>query len=226
MRLNQSEIKKLNSELEGQSAETIIKKSYEIFGSKLYSLSSFGADSAIMFRLLEKAGLEIPILTIDTGFWFEETYFFMDEMVDRHNLKVHVYGPSKEEVGNIKKEKLWEKNVDKYHQVTKLRPLSKAIEELGVEGLMSGVRRSQTKNRAKLKTISEGSDGEIRIHPILSWSEKDVDDFFQSERLLKHPLYWQGYGSIGDYTTTKPGTGREGRSGLGVCLECGIHLKR
>jgi phosphoadenosine phosphosulfate reductase len=223
--MSKKEMSLLNKEAADFDAERLIKWSYEKFGSKLYALSSFGVDSAVMFKLIEKTGLKIPILTIDTGFWFNETYVYMGYLTQKYGLDVYVYSPNPEQIEEINKTRLWEKDVKKYHQITKLQPLEKAVGDLGVEALLSGVRSDQTKTRAGLNKIDVGSYGELRIHPTLNWNKNKVEKFIKAEKITRHPLYEKGYESVGDKTTTQPGKGRSGRKALGAEQECGIHIK-
>lgn len=224
--LSENIIKQLNKEVSNLNSEQIIRWAYDKFKPNLFALSSFGADSAAMFNLLEKAGINIPVLTIDTGFWFEETHLFKNEMIKRYSLEVSTYSPAKEDIEEIKKDRLWEKDIDEYHEITRIIPLNRAIKELDIKALISGVRGGQTENRSKLNTVGIGKANELRIHPILEWSEEDVSNLFEKENLPRHLLYSQGYDSVGDYTTTTPGAGRHGRSAMGTCLECGIHLQK
>jgi phosphoadenosine phosphosulfate reductase len=220
-----AEIERLNKEVSGFKAEQIIKWAYEQFDNKTYALSSFGVDSAVMFRLIERTGLNIPILTVDTGFLFNETYIYMGYLTQKYNLDVYVYGPDPSQIKKIEESKLWEKDVKKYSQLSKLTPLSNAIKDLKVEALLSGIRHDQTQTRANLKRVDVGSDGELRIHPILNWGKDKINMFIKKEKLTRHPLYDKGYESVGDKTITKPGKGRTGRKALGAEQECGIHIK-
>ncbi len=192
------------------------------FGEGLYALTSFGNESALLPDILQKAGVEAAFITIDTGFWFPETYEFKDELTERYGFDLHVYGPSEEDAATILEDRLWETDIDEYHEITKHEPLRRAIGELGVTGLLSGVRAGQTANRAALSQKEPGKDGETRVHPLLGWSEEQAARYFEEHGLPRHPLYYQGYGSVGDWTTTLPGQGRAGRELPGS--ECGLHL--
>lgn len=206
-----------------ERAEQTIHWAYEEYGEGLYALSSFGVDSAVMLRLIERAAVAVPILSIDTGFQFTETNQFKKELANRFGFQLHTYGPSEETIDEITMQRLWKANKNAYHELTKLEPLDRAIRELGATALLSGVRADQTNTRAGLESVGLGSSGEARIHPILGWSDGQVDRFIENENLPRHPLYYRGYGSIGDWTTTRPGVGREGRD-LGIHNECGLHL--
>ena len=194
----------------------------EEFGQGLYALTSFGNESALLPNVLQNAGVETRFITIDTGFWFPETHDFKDRLTNRYSLDLRVYGPAREDIKTILKTRLWETDIDAYHEITKHEPLRRAIGELGVTGLLAGVRGGQTANRATLGQVVLGKEGETRIHPLLGWSEEQAAHYFKAHNLPRHPLYYRGYGSIGDWTLTKPGSGREGREL--PASECGLHI--
>jgi len=191
------------------------------FGEGLHALTSFGTESALLPDILQRAGVQTRFITIDTGFWFPETHSFKDRLTGRYGLDLRVYGPSPADVGEIAAARLWETDLDAYHEVTKHEPLRRAINELGITALFAGVRGGQTANRAGLRQMEPGKDGETRVHPLLGWSEEQAAHHFRRYRLPRHPLYYQGYGSVGDWTLTRPGGGREGRELPNS--ECGLH---
>ena len=206
---------------ETQAIETI-QEAAANHGEGLYALTSFGVESALLFDLVNKAGVKVDFLSIDTGFWFPETYDFKDELTDRYQRLTCLYGPDANDVAAITDSRLWETDIDQYHEITKHEPLRRAIRELGVTALLSGVRAGQTPNRAELRTVEPGRDGEVRLHPLLNWTEERAGQYFEDQGLPRHPLYAFGYGSVGDWTTTRPGMGRGGRDL--PHSECGLHV--
>jgi phosphoadenosine phosphosulfate reductase len=194
----------------------------EEFGEGLYGLTSFGAESALLFDVLEKSGVEVDFITIDTGFRFPETQVFQEQLINRYKRGLEIYGPTKKDAEIVLKTELWKSNIDEYHEITKREPLRRAIAELGVTALFTGVRAGQTANRATLRQVEPGKDGETRVHPLLGWSEEQANEYFVRHGLPRPPLFFRGYGSIGDWTTTEPGVGREGRELPNQ--ECGLHV--
>src|SRR5690606_28085582 len=101
----------------------------------------------------------------------------------------------------------------------------KAVKQLGIRALISGVHKDQTPNRASLRIVESGIFNETRVHPILHWNQKNIDEYIEENELPRHPLHAEGYASIGDWTTTLPGrTRKESRTKLGEHTECGLHL--
>lgn len=220
----------VNTELEGAPATRIIEWAHETFGSRLVMTSSFGAQSALMLHLVTRVVPHIPIVLIDTGYLFPETYRFVLELTERLNLNLKVYTPQVttgwlEAVHG----RLWEDGeagLSKYHQITKIEPMQRALNELGVQAWLAGLRREQTDHRATLRPV-EQQDGRYKVHPVLDWTTKDVHEYLKKHNLPYHPLYEQGYASIGDTHSTQPITAeqheREGRFS-GLRQECGLHL--
>ena len=91
---------------------------------------------------------------------------------------------------------------------------------------MAGVRAEQTEHRAGLRRIDQ-QDERIKIHPILDWTTADIEGYMERHDLPYHPMFEQGYRSIGDHHSTIPTTAdmdpRDGRI-LGQTKECGLHL--
>ena len=91
---------------------------------------------------------------------------------------------------------------------------------------MAGLRSEQTEHRAGLRRIDR-QDGRIKLHPILHWTSEEIDSYMKDNDVPYHPLFEQGYRSIGDHHSTIPTTAemdpRDGRI-LGRTRECGLHL--
>ncbi|MFW6067171.1 MAG: phosphoadenylyl-sulfate reductase [Myxococcota bacterium] len=226
----ESTLEQLNRQLEEASAEDVIRWAAKRFGSSLVMSTSFGAHSAVMLHLIGRIAPETPVVFIDTGYLFPETYRFADELARRFGLNLHVYGPA---MTPARQEalygKLWEQGeegVEQYLRLNKVEPMQRALEELGARAWLAGLRSEQTDHRAGLHRV-DVQDGRYKIHPILHWSTDEVEAYMEAHELPHHPLYAQGYRSIGDWHSTLPTTDdmdpREGRI-LGRKRECGLHL--
>ena len=69
--------------------------------------------------------------------------------------------------------------------------------------------------------------GRLSIRPLLNWSQKDIFYYMEKNNLPQHPLFEQGYSTIGDWHSSEAENsnfnGRSTRFG-GLTEECGIHL--
>ena len=219
-----------NQQLAGASALRVIEWARETFGEGLVMTSSFGAQSALLLHLATRVVPDIPVIFIDTGYLFPETYRFAEQLTDRLNLNLKVYRPRYSAAWlEATCGKLWEQGeegLEQYLQIAKVEPMQRALDDLNVTAWLAGLRAEQTDHRASLRTV-ETQDGRYKIHPVLDWSTKDLHEYFKAHDLPYHPLYYQGYASIGDVHSTRPITDqqheREGRFS-GLRQECGLHL--
>jgi phosphoadenosine phosphosulfate reductase len=220
----------VNADLADRDALSVIQWAGETFGDGLVMSSSFGAQSALLLHLATRVKPDIPVIFIDTGYLFPETYQFAEQLTDRLNLNLQVYRPRYSAAWlEAKFGKLWEQGetgMREYLEIAKVEPMQRALDELGVSAWLAGLRAEQTDHRASLRKV-ESQDGRYKVHPVLNWTTKDLHDYFKAYDLPYHPLYYQGYASIGDVHSTRPITAeqsdRDGRFG-GLRQECGLHL--
>ncbi|HEY5803321.1 MAG TPA: phosphoadenylyl-sulfate reductase [Lysobacter sp.] len=192
--------------------------------------SSFGAQAAVSLHLATQQQPDMPVILIDTGYLFPETYRFVDQLGERLGLNLKVYRP---QIGIAWMEarfgKLWENGLDgieRYNRMRKVEPMQRALNELGVRTWIAGLRRSQARTRANIDFL-ELRDGRWKLHPIADWSDREVWQYLQQHDLPYHPLWHQGYVSIGDIHTTRPleaGMNEEDTRFFGLKRECGLHF--
>lgn len=173
-----------------------------------------------MLDHLSKMDRSIPVIFINTGFLPDETLLFRDYLKEEYGLRFHEYGPSQKQIKEIADRILWEVDPQTYTRITKLEPLQRAIKERKVTALLTAVRGDQTDNRSTLDVIGDGNDGEVRIRPFIDWSSSEVSGYIDKNDLPRNPLYAKGYELVGDWHSTIPGKGREGRA----IMECGLHM--
>jgi phosphoadenosine phosphosulfate reductase len=93
---------------------------------------------------------------------------------------------------------------------------------------ITGVRRSQSDTRANTPFVEVLQDGLVKVAPIAAWTPKQVYDYIVQNDLPFHPLWHQGYTSIGCYPCTQkpldPNDPRSGRWAGQAKTECGIHF--
>lgn len=219
-----------NDELTGRSPEEIVLWAKHRYGARLALSTSFGATSAVMLHLVKTLAPETKIICIDTGYLFPETYRFADELTERLGLEVHWFSAG---MSAARQEalygRLWEQGaegVERYLHLNKVEPMERALSELGITAWMAGLRSEQTEHRRGLEHIIV-QNGRFKIHPILRLAEEDLAAYLERYELPYHPLFAEGYRSIGDHHSTLPTTPdmdpREGRI-LGQSRECGLHL--
>ena len=197
-----------------------------------YALStSFGAQAALMLHMVTQQYPGVPVIFIDTGYLFPETYRFADELADRlHlNLKVH-----RSQVSAAWQEarhgRLWEQGaagLERYNRMNKVEPMRQALTQLGTRTWFAGLRRVQAASRNNVPVL-EWRDTRWKFCPIADWDDRQVWRYLKAHGLPYHPLWDQGFVSIGDAHSTRPfvdGMTEEDTRFFGLKRECGLHLE-
>tara|TARA_B100000212_G_scaffold101386_1_gene74644 strand:- start:440 stop:1171 length:732 start_codon:yes stop_codon:yes gene_type:complete len=226
-------LEKFNEELINFNSLEILEWSFQKFGINLAFTTSFGIQSSVLLHLIQNSSLknQVKIFWIDTGYLPQETYLYANTLIKQLSLKITTL---QSEISPAHMEavygKLWEskkvEDIDKYHQIRKVDPLEKALKKYSINCWGSGVRAQQTTNRRKMKFIELIRDT-LSIRPLLGWSQKDIFYYMQEKNLPPHPLFVQGYSSVGDWHSSSAESsnmkGRSTRFG-GIKQECGLHV--
>ena len=219
----------INETLETMTAQERVAWALENLPDTHIVSSSFGAQSAVMLHMLTQAQPDIPVVLTDTGYLFPETYKFIDELVQKLNLNLHVY---RADMSSAWQEarfgRLWEKGIDgieQYNKLNKVEPMQRALSELKAGTWFAGLRRSQSDTRGKLPVLQRVGK-QFKLYPIIDWSNKDLHYYLKENNLEYHPLWEQGYVSIGDWHTTQSlqeGMSEQDTRFFGLKRECGLH---
>lgn len=218
----------LNARWQGASAAEILRDAItEIFPGRLAVVSSFGADAAVLLHLAASIDVNLPILFIDTGKHFLETLMYRDILVGRFGFtNARAIEPQPLALQRLDPTgDLWSRDPDLCCRIRKVDPLAEALS--GHDAWITGRKRYQTSTRAGLP-FAEVVDGRIKINPLASWNEEQVRTAFRDFRLPQHPLFDEGYRSIGcEPCTRKVAADEDSRAGRWAGsdkTECGIHL--
>jgi phosphoadenosine phosphosulfate reductase len=191
--------------------------------------SSFGIQAAVMLHLVYQVCPRLPVILIDTGYLFPETYRFIDTLVARLDLDLRVYRAEQSPAWlEARHGRLWEqgvKGIEQYNRIHKVEPMERALAELGVGTWFAGLRREQSSTRADLP-ILQYKEGRYKVYPLLDWSNRDIYRYLKRHDLPYHPLWEQGYVSVGDWhssTPLAPGMLEEETRFFGLKRECGLH---
>ncbi len=203
--------------------------SLKTFPDQIILSTSFGAQAAVMLHLTTSLKPDIPVVFVDTGYLFPETYRFAERLQERLELNLRIYLPKRsaahQEAVHGKRWEKGEETLRAYNLENKVEPMNRAIEEAGARAWLSGLRRSQASSRSN-RTFIERQNKVYKIYPILDWSDRDVYLYLREHELPYHPLWDLGYVSIGDWHSTatlREGmTAEETRFG-GKKRECGLH---
>lgn len=202
---------------------------YDQLGDRLVASTSFGLQAAVMLHLIHEYAPKIPVVFIDTGFLFPETYQYAEELVSMLNIDLRTYQPT---VSAARMQALWgnlwadgKDGADRYGLITKIEPMNRALRETGADVWLSGLRRSQSQTRVD-RPFVEQQKKTVKAYPILDWADAQVDIYFHQNKLPRHPLADKGYVTMGDWHSTRPieDGDMEATRFNGEKYECGLHL--
>lgn len=223
------DLAEMNRELAAAPAEQRVAWVLEHFPGRVVLTSSFGAQSAVCLHMVTRQQPDIPVVLVDTGYLFPETYQFIDELSERLSLNLQIY---RAELSAAWQEarygKLWEQGlegIERYNGFNKVEPMQRALKELEAAAWISGLRRQQAKSRQHLDVLL-WRNGRCKVHPLIDWTDRDVYRYLSQHNLPYHPLWHQGYVSIGDTHTTRrllDGMSEEETRFFGLKRECGLH---
>lgn len=231
MTLTAEEAAVVAAELEPLSAGERLRLLQEQFAGRIVASTSFGVQSAVMLHLIAENAPEMPVVFIDTGYLFPETYQYAESLKERFGTDLRVYQPR---MSAARMEavhgRLWEmdkEGADRYATLTKVEPMARALTELESDIWVSGVRRSHSKTRQD-RPFAEQQKRTLKVYPILDWADAQVSAYMHDHGLPPHPLAAQGYVTMGDWHSTRPalnGVDAESTRFDGEKYECGLHLE-
>jgi len=191
--------------------------------------SSFGAQAAVSLHLATQIYPDIPVVLVDTGYLFPETYRFVDELTERLKLNLKIFrselSPAWQETRFGQRWLQGVKGIDDYNEQNKVEPMRRALRELDAGTWFAGLRRDQSESRATIPYLDLAGE-RWKVHAIADWTDRDVHRYLTKHDLPYHPLWEEGYVSIGDRHSTRPlqDVGDEELTRFnGLKRECGLH---
>src|SRR5579872_632909 len=159
----------INRAFEALTPQRRVEQALELLPGAYVLTSSFGAQSAVMLHLVNLVVPGIPVVLLDTGYLFPETYRFIDELTEKLRLNLKVFrSDSSPAWQETRFGKLWNQGLDgieQYNRINKKEPMERALKELSASTWFSGLRRAQAKTRARTEPI-EFKRGRFKVHPI------------------------------------------------------------
>jgi phosphoadenosine phosphosulfate reductase len=137
---------------------------------------------------------DIPVIWVDHGFNTPETYRHIERVVDRLGLNLHVYSPKMSAAhytavyGEIPKVDTPEH--DRFSEIVKLEPFSRAMSELQPDVWLNGIRHDQNSHRKELDVFTFGSHKTIRVAPMFHLTELDVEEYIYDRGLPDNHDYY------------------------------------
>ena len=214
-------------ELETATAQEVLRWAVDTFGDGFAIASSMG--DGLLAHLAGSVAPGVDILFLDTGYHFAETIGTRDAVASSYDVNVRTVLPlltvqqQDEEYGA----QLWDRDPTQCCAMRKVEPLARALEPYVAWG--SGVRRDEAVTRRNTGVVEwDFKRKKVKVNPIATWTQADVDAYVERHGVLVNPLAYDGYPSIGCAPCTHrvaPGEDpRSGRWSGQAKTECGLHV--
>ncbi len=204
------DIDAINEALEGKSPEEIVAWAVEVSGAAVVCSTNFRPKEAVILHMVTQVMPQMPILWADTGYATQETYRFAEKLTQSLHLHMHVFNPG------ITRSR-WEavygevptidevRRHDAFTEMVKIEPFFRGLNVLEPSIWITAIRRGQTAFRDGLDIASMGPFGILKISPIYSWTDEDMDRYLTEHDLPDETHY---------FDPTKVESDRE----------CGLHI--
>jgi phosphoadenosine phosphosulfate reductase len=188
---------------------------------------SFQHEGVVIAHMLREIAPDTPILFIDTGYHFPETLAYRDQLVERFGFPIRNLTsvmPREEFIAKYGND-LYDRDPDLCCKINKVEPMQLALR--GVRAWINGRRRDQATTRTRMPIIERLQGGIVKVNPLANWTARDTYRYLTQHDIPTHPLFEQGYTSIGCFPCTRPVLpGEDERAGRWAGknkTECGLH---
>jgi phosphoadenosine phosphosulfate reductase len=211
-----------------------VKAARETISGPLVFTTSFGIEDQAIGHAILSQGLDIDLVTLDTGRLFAETHDVWVATEEKYGRRVRAVVPQQSALEAL----IGEQGADGFKSsvaarqacchVRKVEPLNRAL--AGAQGWVTGLRADQSEHRAEVAFASvDTARALIKINPLFYWTRADAARFTREHGVPVNALHGRGFLSIGCAPCTRaiqPGeperAGRwwweqEGKT------ECGLH---
>lgn len=217
--LSQAEIDELNRRFETAHPSEILVWAHERFGDRLLVTSSFG--DAVLAHLAWSTIPGIEVVMLDTGYLFAETHWYAQYAAELFGARLQVVAP------DAPPDNLWIDDTDACCAARKIAPLERLLVEH--TAWVTGLRRDDGPTRANAPIVmNDLLRNAVKINPIATWTDLDVDAYTIEHCLPVNPLAGRGFTSIGCWPCTRAprpdGDARSGRWIGSEKTECGLHF--
>lgn len=216
--LGDAELADLDHRFASWPAAEIVRWAVDVFHPELCVASSMA--DAVLVDLAVRVEPSVEVVFIDTGYHFPETLETLERVRRRYGLNLRVLTVPPHDPP------LWEAEPERCCSDAKVAQLDLAL--AGKRAWMSGIRRAEAPTRAGAPVVGRDRRGLVKVNPLATWSDDDVDRYVAEHDVPVNPLVARGYRSIGCAPCTRPvGDGEDARAGRwpgSAKTECGLHL--
>ena len=215
--LTDANLAAISSNLESAPASEIVAWAVDTFGDGLCLAASMA--DAVLIDVATRVHPSIEVVFLDTQYHFPETLATADRVKKRYKLELRVLTPDRDP------DDLWRTDTDACCDARKVQPMARHLATRSA--WMSGLRRTESDSRRDAAIVAHDSRGLVKINPLATWSDSQVDAYIAEHDVPVNPLLFDGYPSIGCWPCTRRvEAGEDARAGRWAGsskTECGLN---
>ena len=235
VQIDKFDLDELNQRFENAHPSEILAWCIENIPTGFVQTSAFNVDDLLITDILYrelKPKKPVPVMFLETLHHFPQTLELVEKATKHYNLDLRTYKvpniDTREAFAAAFGDALWDRDIQKFHYITKIEPLQRGLLELQTVAWITGRRRDQAPTRATMPIFEHDIKNRIKVNPLANWTRKQSWAYAFEHKMMYNPLHDQGYPSIGDEPiTTQVAPGEDERAGRWRGTgktECGIHI--
>ncbi|WP_178990115.1 phosphoadenosine phosphosulfate reductase domain-containing protein [Winogradskyella schleiferi] len=181
-----------NKKLKDKTPIEIAKWALKLSDNKIVT-TSFGIYSSVLLSTMSKLDNTIKVIWCDTLYNQPSTYEHASNLIKKYNLNIFKYQSlyTKEEIdATIGLPSLEDDNHAVFSEAVKLEPFRRALKEQNPDIWFTNIRVRQTEYRDKKDILSYSKDGILKVSPFYYWSDTDLDQYIEDNKLTKNHYYF------------------------------------
>lgn len=204
------DLSSLNDTFQDAPPQAILEEAASLSEGNLMISTNFRPYEAVLLHMAVQVVPDLPVLWVDHGYNTPGTYRCAEATIQQLNLNVHLFIPKRTAahrdtlLGGIPTLDQQELH-DQFTEEVKLEPFRRGMAELNPTGWLTALRRVQNPNRESMKVFGQTPDGVLKVSPVLSWTDEQMQAYIDEHHLPNEFNY---------YDPTKVLESRE----------CGLHL--
>ena len=214
--MKQAQLDQLNADAKGKSPQQILQTALTLTGpnAKPVVTTNFRPYEAVILHMATRIKPDLPILWIDHGANFPETYRFAEVCRNQLRLKLipfvpkmtanhwlAINGPNLPAPDEIER-------VEDFSRIMKLEPFQRGMNALNPTLWITALRREQNSQRSSSLSPFQWDTtfNCLKVNPLLEWTTPDLEAYLDAHQLPNERTYYD------------PAKGDENH-------ECGLHAK-
>ncbi len=228
-------VRELNQQLPLRGLAERLQLARALVSGQVVLTNSFGLEDQVLTHVVVQSGLEIGLVTLDTGRMFPEVYDLWRKTEQHYGVSIQPVFPEAKDVQDL----VQAHGINGFYDsiearkaccgARKIGPLKRVLD--GAQLWITGLRADQSQQRGQAEWAQyDEAFGLIKVSPLLDWSRDEVLAFAQAHNVPVNPLHKQGFVSIGCAPCTRAiAEGEDERAGRwwweqDTHKECGLHI--